>query len=186
MNVAKELLKSFRLFPRKAGRRETSRIAGASSISSDDAGRRTEPAQNCGLGMARARVLRAFSLIALVLAMCGVILTVVTRFVHILWPHLQSWVFPSAAGLILIGASCVCLQFAVSRTRTQIALSLSVAVAFILWGCEQFLSNRAIVSLIDDVVVFLFVLDLSIVIHGQLRAPKRRSDAQPSFNPFGK
>jgi hypothetical protein len=44
-----------------------------------------------------------------------------------------------------------------------------VAVAFILWGIEQFLSNRAMAVFLDDIVVLLFVLDLSIVIYGHLK-----------------
>ncbi len=44
-----------------------------------------------------------------------------------------------------------------------------VAAAFILWGTEQFLSNQALISFIDDVVVLLFVTDLSIVIYGHLK-----------------
>jgi hypothetical protein len=44
-----------------------------------------------------------------------------------------------------------------------------VAAAFILWGTEQLLSNQAVVSFINDIVVLLFVLDLSIVIYGHLK-----------------
>src|SRR5262249_44722748 len=68
-----------------------------------------------------------------------------------------------------VGVAFASLQFAYPRTRTQIVLGLAVALAFILWGTEQFLSNRGLVSFIDDVVVFLFVLDLSIVVYGHLR-----------------
>jgi hypothetical protein len=43
-------------------------------------------------------------------------------------------------------------------------------LAFVLWGLEQFLTDQAWISFIDDVVVFLFVVDLSIVIRHNLKS----------------
>lgn len=48
-------------------------------------------------------------------------------------------------------------------------LGFLVALAFILWGGEQFVPNPGMVAFMDDVVVFLFVLDLGIVIYGHLK-----------------
>jgi hypothetical protein len=74
----------------------------------------------------------------------------------------------SALPLIGIGVSYALLQFTVPRTRAEFCLSLAVSLAFILWGAEQFVPEPRIASRMDDLVVFLFVLDLGIVIRGQL------------------
>ncbi len=43
-----------------------------------------------------------------------------------------------------------------------------MSLAFVFWGTEQFLNDARWISFIDDIVVFLFVLDLSIVIRQNL------------------
>jgi hypothetical protein len=78
----------------------------------------------------------------------------------------------SGVPLILIGVSFGFIQFAFPRTVGQRLLGLSVGTAFILWGAEQYISDPGVVAFMDDVVMFLFVLDLGLVIAGLLRAPK--------------
>jgi hypothetical protein len=121
----------------------------------------------------RITVLRTICAIALGLAVSTGVILVVLRVVHCLQPRLFPWTLKSAVPLILIGVAFACLQFVVARSRAQVLLGLLVAAAFILWGTEQFLSNHAIVSFIDDVVVFLFVLDLGMVIYGHLKPGTR-------------
>ncbi len=116
-----------------------------------------------------ARVLWVISAAALALAVCSAIALVALRLLHLFQPDLLPWTLKSAVPLILIGVAFLFLQFALPRTRTQMLLGLVVSTAFIGWGAEQFLTNRALVSLIDDFVVFLFVLDLSIVIYSHLK-----------------
>lgn len=107
--------------------------------------------------------------IALGLAFASGTVLLVLRAIHSLRPDVLQWNFKSAIPLILIGVAFACLQFAMSRTRMQRLLGLMVALAFVLWDTEQFLSNQAIVSFIDDVVVCLFVLDLGLVTYGHLK-----------------
>jgi hypothetical protein len=114
------------------------------------------------------------SAIAVVLAISAAFLLIALRLIHCIQPNLLPWTIKSAIPLILIGIAFASFQFAVPRSRIQILLGLIVAVAFILWGLEQFLSNPAVVSVIDDLVVFLFVLDLGIVICGSLKEQKNR------------
>jgi hypothetical protein len=104
------------------------------------------------------------------LALSTAVFALGLRFVHYFRPDLIPWRLKSAYPLMLAGAGFACMQFAIPRTRTQITLGLIVSAAFILWGVEQFLSNQAVASIIDDLVVFLFVLDLSIVIRGHLKS----------------
>lgn len=132
-----------------------------------------------------AQVLRFVSAAALLLAFSTSIIIVVLHVIHCFQAGFLPWTLKSAYPLILIGVAFACLQFTLPRTRTQIVLGLAVALAFILWGTEQFLSDLSIISFIDDIVVFLFVLDLSIVIYGHLKPnvdslqiPFDESDAQ--------
>ena len=76
----------------------------------------------------------------------------------------------SAVPLIAIGFSYTCLIVTVRRTPGQRFVGFSVGLAFMLWGLEQYLQNQAIVALIDDVVVFFFVVDLAIVIRHNLQS----------------
>jgi hypothetical protein len=112
---------------------------------------------------------RVICAIALGLAICSVVIVVTVRLIRCFQPDLLPWTLKSAIPLILIGIAFASLQFALPRTHAQILLGLMVSAAFILWGAEQFLSNPAIVAFIDDIVVLLFVMDLSIVIYGHLK-----------------
>ena len=76
----------------------------------------------------------------------------------------------SAVPLIAIGISYFILIITLRRTPGQRLVGISIGLAFVLWGLEQFLNDQALISFIDDVVVFLFVVDLSIVIRHNLRS----------------
>jgi hypothetical protein len=140
---------------------------------------RPGPRTNRGAG-----VLRIASAIALGLAVSTALVLLVLRILHCLLPQWCPWTLKSAVPLILVGIAFACLQFVVTRARAQIVLGLLVSLAFILWGTEQFLSNPAVVSFIDDVVVFLFVIDLGIVIYGHLKpGPHASSSELPLDSP---
>jgi hypothetical protein len=115
------------------------------------------------------RLLRAMCLVTFSLAFASAVLVVALRLIHCSRPNLISWNLKSAIPLMLAGLSFACLQFVIPRTRAQVTLGLAVSAAFILWGIEQFVSSRAAAAVIDDIVVFLFVFDLSLVIRGHLK-----------------
>jgi len=113
--------------------------------------------------------MRVITAVAFGLAISTATIIVILDVIHFLKPKLVPWTLKSAVPLILIGIAFAALQFVSPRTRRQMILGLLVCLAFILWGTEQFVSNHAVASFIDDIVVFLFVLDLSIVIYGHLK-----------------
>lgn len=76
----------------------------------------------------------------------------------------------SGVPLIAIGLSYCVLVSTLRRTLGQCFVGILMGLAFVLWGMEQFLSDRAVISFIDDIVVFLFVADLSIVIRQNLKS----------------
>lgn len=110
------------------------------------------------------------------LAMWGAILSAaalagldVMRLCGVAAPALP-WAAKSAIPLIAIGFSYICLILTQTRTALQKLLGASVGLAFILWGTEQYLSDRVLAAFIDDLVVILFVLDLSLVVKKGLGA----------------
>jgi len=75
----------------------------------------------------------------------------------------------SALPLIAIGVAYLSLIFTVPRTSAQRFLGFLVALAFVLWGAEQYMTNAILISVIDDFVVLLFVFDLFLVIRENLK-----------------
>ncbi len=115
-----------------------------------------------------AKTLRILSGLALVFAFAGAAGILLLDALHWIRPDL-TWRVKSAFPLMGIGLSYALLQFTLPRTRTEFALSLAVSLGFILWGTEQFIPVARIASLVDDVVVFVFVMDLGIVIGSRLK-----------------
>jgi hypothetical protein len=122
-----------------------------------------------------AGVLRVLSCVALVFAFATAAGILCLDALHWIRPEI-SWRLKSAVPLIGIGVSYALLQFTLPRTLTEFVLSLAVSLAFIMWGAEQFVPAPWIALLMDDCVVFLFVLDLGIVIRGQLRRSMGKND----------
>lgn len=131
----------------------------------DERGVRTERALHDG---AIARVLRVLSGVALVFALATAAAVILLDAAHLIRPD-APWRVKSALPLIGIGVSYALLQFTLPRTKTEFLLSMAVSVAFILWGLEQYVPVLRIASLLDDMVAFLFVMDLGIVIRGRLK-----------------
>src|SRR5579871_5723614 len=113
--------------------------------------------------------MRALSAVSLGFAFLTAVLLIALRLIHLFRPDVMSWHLKSAIPLMLVGIAFALMQFAVIRTRGQIVLGLFVSLAFILWGVEQFVPNQFVAFSIDDLVVFLFVLDLSLVIYQHLK-----------------
>jgi hypothetical protein len=78
------------------------------------------------------------------------------------------WAAKSGIPLIAIGLSYIFFLLSESQTPLQRLLGASVGLAFVLWGTEQYLSDRVLVGFLDDLVVFIFVLDLSIIVKKSL------------------
>ncbi|MGA3172573.1 MAG: hypothetical protein ABSE62_16345 [Chthoniobacteraceae bacterium] len=117
-------------------------------------------------------LLRILSAIALLFAFATACAIILLDALHYLRPDL-GWRIKSALPLIGIGASYALLSFTLPRTRTEFLLGLAVSLAFILWGAEQFIPIPRIASQIDDGVVFLFVMDLAVVIRGHLKRTQK-------------
>jgi hypothetical protein len=113
--------------------------------------------------------LRAMSFTALWIAILSVIVVIIRHALPVFMASPPSIPLKSAIPLIAVGFSYLCLIVTLPRTPGQRLVGFSVALAFILWGVEQYLHDSALVAFIDDVVVFFFVVDLTIVIRHNLR-----------------
>jgi hypothetical protein len=69
-----------------------------------------------------------------------------------------------ALSFALIGASYICLQLGSSQPWKEKLKRMLLGVGFSLWGSEQFLSPSRLVTVMDCLVVIIFVSDLSLVI----------------------
>jgi hypothetical protein len=135
--------------------------------------------------------LRSISLLGLISAFATAVLIVAFHGFRVLGGTQPAFlpILKSAIPLIAIGISYISLVFTIPRTAAQRVLGVLVGLAFVLWGAEQFIGDAGWVSLIDDVVVFLFVLDLSIVIRENLTRSatesRRRKELLPVKPPDG-
>ena len=75
----------------------------------------------------------------------------------------------AAVPLLLIGASYLCLQLSARRTRGEMVQGLLLGGAFVLWGAEQLLPPSRLVTVMDGLVVTIFVADLSAIILEHLK-----------------
>ena len=103
------------------------------------------------------------------LACATTVAIILLRIVQFIRPAWLTWKPKTAPALILIGLAYILLQMASRRRWVELALGLSVGMAYTLWGIEQLLSNPALIALIDDVVVYIFVFDLTLVISSRLK-----------------
>ena len=110
--------------------------------------------------------LQGFSFCALWIALLTAVFIVGLHIFRVLGGNQPAFLgtLKSAVPLIAIGISYISLIFTIPRTAAQRFLGFLVGLAFVLWGVEQFLDNQRWISFIDDIVVLLFVVDLSIVI----------------------
>ena len=77
----------------------------------------------------------------------------------------------SAAPLILIGLAYLSLATFARAGFFEFIKRALLASAFILWGIDQLMTAGPLSKLIGDVVITLYVFDLSLMIRDHLRRP---------------
>jgi hypothetical protein len=101
-------------------------------------------------------------------ALVGIAAMLLSDAVHHLRPspvHTHTGAF----ALLLIGLSYISLQLSVHRPWNELVQGLALGAAFVLWGGEQLLPPSSLVTLMDGMVVTIFVVDLSFIIRDHLR-----------------
>src|ERR1700676_5616194 len=74
-----------------------------------------------------------------------------------------------ALAFMLIGASYISLQLSTHRQWNETLKRIMLGVGFFLWGCEQFLPPSFPVTVMDSIVVLIFVTELTLIIAKKLR-----------------
>ena len=103
------------------------------------------------------------------LAVAAACATLILDGLHLAGAIPAGWKVQSAFPLLFVGASYASLQFGAPSTWREKVLGLSVGVAFMMWGGEQFVPQANVRALMEDGVMFLFVLDLGLVIFNRLK-----------------
>ena len=130
--------------------------------------------------------LRVISFVSLWVAVLAAAFVILSHAVPLIIGGPLSISVKSAVPLIAIGISYVSLVLTLPRTPGQLLVGVLMGLAFVLWGTEQFLRDRALASFIDDSVVFLFVVDLSIVVRKNFKGesywkPGRKAVVTPKI-----
>ncbi len=74
-----------------------------------------------------------------------------------------------AIPLILIGLSYASFQFSTQRPHSERVKGLLLGLAFVLWGSEQLLPPSPWVTVMDSLVISIFVVDLALIIIEHLK-----------------
>ena len=80
---------------------------------------------------------------------------------------------------ILLGFAFMAYQLSLNISWPQRLKGLLLGVAFALWGSEQFLPPGPGLTLMDNAVVILFVVDLSLIIAGH----RFKADSENGIKP---
>ena len=116
--------------------------------------------------------LRSLSALLLISALAGLAALLVFDALN----HLRLTAFHQRTGALsfmLIGASYISLQLATQRRWNEKFKGILLGTGFFLWGCEQFVPPGPLVTVMDSLVVLIFVSDLGLVIVDRL---KRKDD----------
>lgn len=110
------------------------------------------------------------SRLALALAVCALASGALLLVLDILsnFPTHRFHAATSAVPLILIGLSWLCLHPGIGVHPIQFVKRLIAAVAFVLWGIDQVLPPGWWASTVGDVVIALLVLDMALIVRGEL------------------
>jgi len=79
----------------------------------------------------------------------------------------------SAAPLLLIGAAYMVLQGILRPPWKELVKRLLLGLAFVLWGVDQLLPSGPFATVVGDVVIILFVVDLGLITLAHLRVDDR-------------
>jgi hypothetical protein len=111
---------------------------------------------------------RKLSALLLVSALAGMAILLVFDVLH----DLSLTAFHQRAGalsVLLIGASYICLQLGSHSHLRDKLKRIPLGVGFCIWGSESFMPTGHIITVMDNLVVIIFVSDLGFVILDSLR-----------------
>src|SRR5262249_25620493 len=91
-----------------------------------------------------------------------------------MFPNILPHASTSAAPLLLIGASYLGFQALTRPKPLDLFRALIVSAAFLLWGIDQLLPTGWFATMLGDIVIVLYVVDLGWIVMDRL---KQRGDS---------
>jgi len=117
------------------------------------------------------KVFRYLSALLVVLALAAIPILLASDAANALrWTALHQ----RAGGLsfVLVGTSYFVLQFASPRRWNERIKAILMGIGFIFWGSAELLPAGPWITVMDTCVVLIFVVDLSLIILGNLKQNK--------------
>ncbi len=114
------------------------------------------------------KFLRSLSIIFFTLALAGVAVLWLSDASHRLLPN-PGHSRLGAVPLISIALSYISFQLSDRRKLAERSKGLLLGFAFLIWGCEQLLPPSPWVTVIDNLVITIFVVDLALIVIEHLR-----------------
>jgi hypothetical protein len=111
---------------------------------------------------------RLLSIIFFISALVGIFALVLSDGLHQLrftTVHQRMGALP----LICIGLSYISFQLSAKRQWRELVKGLLLGVAFVFWGGEQLLPSSPLVTVMDSIVITIFVVDLGLIIVEHLK-----------------
>ena len=103
------------------------------------------------------------STLCFLVALLGVVILVGSDIAHG-YRFSSSHLHLDSLPLIMIGLSYIILHISPHHRRVDQVKGVFLGLAFLLWGGENLLPMSRLVTLIDEVAVTIFVVDLSVII----------------------
>ena len=117
---------------------------------------------------------RQLSALLLIAALAGTLTLVVLDALN----HLRLTFIHQRTGALcfmLIGASYISLLLSARQPWREKIKGMFLGAGFLFWGCEQFLPPGPLATIMDSLVVMIFVTDLGLVIVDRLRHKENRT-----------
>ena len=114
---------------------------------------------------------RQLSALLLVTALAGTLCLLafdVANHLHITFLHQRA----GALAFIFVGASYICLLLSDGHPWRSHLKGLWLGTGFLLWGGEQFMEPGVVATVMDTLVVLIFVSDLGWIIANSLKKRK--------------
>ncbi|HEX7653969.1 MAG TPA: hypothetical protein VF607_10710 [Verrucomicrobiae bacterium] len=83
--------------------------------------------------------------------------------------HVQLDAYP----ILFIGLAYIAYQCSLDRPRGEKIKGILLGLAFAIWGSEQFLPTWRCMTVLDDIAMSIFVIDLGVIILGEYRKQRQ-------------
>ena len=113
------------------------------------------------------KLFRQLSAVLLIAALIGTLCLMVfdvLNHLHLTFMHQRV----GALAFILVGASYICVLLSDGNHWRHHLKGIWLGSGFVLWGSEQFVEPGVVATVMDSLVVLIFVSDLGLVIVGNI------------------